>query len=528
MNQDKGVIFTRRASGLVRELSWFDVFVFVVAGPAASGVIYFSVSTAADFPGASLPLAFVVGLLLFFPITLLVAMTSATMPRSGGLYIAVSRVLGPTTGFISAWLLFIGYGLSSGVLGYIVVGLIGSGFSTAGLASGIGWLTTVGAAMQTSLGQTIGGVIWVALFWYVAYTGIRKVKILMRIMFFIPLVATVVAVVWFFVARGMGSIEQAFNNTWGAGSFQMILNKAAELGWQTQKFSFGETINSLLVVIWAYTSITIINYAGGEIKTPKTSMIRGFVIGTLFVGLFYIIIVFSTYFSFGPFVGAYDFLFDNHPAVLQGIMGGLVKPSVPFYFMSMAGNVWIGLVIAVCIALWFANSILPGFLANSRLAFAMSMDKSFPKALSKVNRRTGSPTNAVHLNAFFCLLGVALMLLDVTAVLGILNFTVFFIFWPFGLAAMLLPYHKPEIYDRSPVRWQIFGLPVITILGGFVFAAGWFFLYLSMVAAEFNKVVMLVLIGVMLVGTVIYIVQQWRNKKEGVDVSKIYSQIPPE
>jgi amino acid transporter len=178
--------------------------------------------------------------------------------------------------------------------------------------------------------------------------------------------------------------------------------------------------------------------------------------------------------------------------------------------------------------LWFANSILPGFLANSRLAFAMSMDKSFPKALSKVNRRTGSPTNAVHLNAFFCFLGVALMLLDITAVLGILNFTVFFIFWPFGLAAMLLPYHKPEIYNRSPVRWQIFGLPVITILGGFVFAAGWFFLYLSMVAADFNKIVMLILIGVMLVGTVIYIIQQWRNKKDGVDVSKIYSQIPPE
>ncbi len=105
MPDEQGVIFTRRASGLVRELSWFDVFVFVVAGPAASGVIFYSVSTAADFPGASLPLAFLVGLLIFFPITLLVALSSATMPRSGGLYIAVSRVLGPTIGYLSAMLL---------------------------------------------------------------------------------------------------------------------------------------------------------------------------------------------------------------------------------------------------------------------------------------------------------------------------------------------------------------------------------------------------------------------------------------
>src|SRR6056297_4276263 len=111
---DKGVIFTRRASGLVRELSWLDVFIFVVAGPAASGIMFYSVSTAADFPGASLPLAFLFGLIIFLPITLLVAINSATMPRSGGLYIGVSRVMGPTLGFLSAWLLFIGYGISSG------------------------------------------------------------------------------------------------------------------------------------------------------------------------------------------------------------------------------------------------------------------------------------------------------------------------------------------------------------------------------------------------------------------------------
>ncbi len=140
----------------MRELSWFDVFIFVVAGPAASGVMFYSVSTAADFPGASLPLAFLIGLLVFLPITLLVAITSATMPRSGGLYIAVSRVMGPTIGYLSAWLLFIGYGISSGVLGYIVVGLMGSAFSTAALGSGIGWLAGIGQAMQTSHGQLIG------------------------------------------------------------------------------------------------------------------------------------------------------------------------------------------------------------------------------------------------------------------------------------------------------------------------------------------------------------------------------------
>jgi len=526
MPDEKGVIFTRRASGLVRELSWFDVFIFVVAGPAASGVIFYSVSTAADYPGASLPLAFLIGLFLFLPITLLVAITSATMPRSGGLYITVSRLLGPTIGFISAWLLFIGYGISSGVLGYIVTGLIGSSFSTAALSGGIGWLDSIGQAMQTNLGQLIGGTAVITIFWWIAYTGIRRVKSLMRIAFFIPLIGTVIAVIWFFLSGGIESVSAAFNQTWGTGAFQAIMSKATELGWKTQPFSFSATISALIVVIWAYTSITIINYAGGEIKTPKTSMMRGFTIGTIFVGLFYVIIVFAVYRAFGSFIGCYDFLYDNHPEELKSIMGGLVQPSVPFYFMSLAKNVWFGLLVSISIALWFANSILPGFLANSRLAFAMSMDKSLPKALSKVNRRTGSPTNAVHLNAVFCLLGVLMMMLSVDVILSILTITVFFIFWPFGLSAMLLPYHKPEIYERSPVKWEIFGLPVMTILGAFVFAAGWFFIYMSL--KNFSPVIMLTLIAVMLAGMVVYIYQQSKNKKDGVDVNLIYSQIPPE
>lgn len=46
--EQKGAIFTRRASGLVRELSWVDVFIFVIPGPAASGITYFSVARATD------------------------------------------------------------------------------------------------------------------------------------------------------------------------------------------------------------------------------------------------------------------------------------------------------------------------------------------------------------------------------------------------------------------------------------------------------------------------------------------------
>jgi len=41
-------IFVRRASGLVRELSWFDVMIWAIACPAASGMTYYAVKMLGD------------------------------------------------------------------------------------------------------------------------------------------------------------------------------------------------------------------------------------------------------------------------------------------------------------------------------------------------------------------------------------------------------------------------------------------------------------------------------------------------
>jgi hypothetical protein len=66
----------------------------------------------------------------------------------------------------------------------------------------------------------------------------------------------------------------------------------------------------------------------------------------------------------------------------------------------------------------------------------------------------------------------------------------------------------------------------MTILGGFTFLAGWFFIYLSL--RNFSPTVMITLVAVMLVGLIVYLYQQAKNKREGVNVNEIYSQIPPE
>jgi len=525
--EQKGVIFTRRASGLVRELSWVDVFIFVIAGPAASGITYFSVARAADYPGGSIPLGFVIGLAMFLPICALIAMTSAMMPRSGGLYVTVSRVVDPTVGYLCGWMFFVGYGLTIGVLSYIVMGIMGGMFQITGLASGIDFLVRSGHAMQTVHGRLISGILWLAFFWVVMTRGIRSIKRVMRIIFAIPLVATGIIVVYF-LATGPQNVVKMFNATWGSGVFQAVTAAAENKGWPFPSFSWPQTVNALMVVIWAYVAIEAISFAGGEIKKPKTSMMRGFLWGCVAVGIMYVVVSFAVYYPFKQFIGAYDFLYDKHPEVLRGIFpgGAAIQPSVPFYAASIMKSKVMGLLVSASIALWYANTILPCFLANSRLAFAMAMDKAMPEAIASVNPKTGSPTWAVHITGLFALLGIIIQAFNVGTILGILNITALFIFWAFGLSAMLLPFVKPEIYQRSPVRWKWFGIDLIVILGMITFIEGWFFLFLS--AMEFNRAILMVTLGVMFIGMLIFLVQQRKNVREGVDISKIYSQIPPE
>lgn len=522
--EEKGIVFTRSASGLVRELSWWDVFIFVIAAPAASGIIFYSVSAAADYPGGSIPLGFVIGSAIFLPICALIAMTSVAMPRSGGLYICVSRVIDPTLGYLGGWMFFVGYGIAMGVLGYIVMGIMGGAIETSGIASGISFLTKLGKGLGGHTGKTIAGALWVIFFWAISLRGIRWIRNAMRVLFAFPLIATLIAVLYF-IFTGPNGVESAFDRCWGTGVFQTVIDVARANGWTTPLFSWAATLGTLIVVIWAYTGVEAINYAGGEVKTPRTSMVRGFLWGCLAVGIMYIIVAYAVYYPFKEFIGAYDFLYDKHQDVLEGIMPA-ISPSVPFYAASIIGNVWIGVLVTAAIALWFVNSIPPIFLATSRLAFALAMDRAWPEKIADVNPKTGSPTWAIHLTAIVGLFGVLLMSQNVGVVLGILNITFFFIVWGYGLSAMLLPYLKPEIYERSPVGWKIGKVPLMVILGVITFAAGWFFVFLSVM--EFTKPIMFVVILTMVIGMLIYLYQQVRNKRRGIDISKIYSEIPPE
>jgi APA family basic amino acid/polyamine antiporter len=520
----KEIIFTRNASGLVRELSWIDVFAMMIATPAASGILYYSVSNASSYPGGSVSLAFLLGLVMFLPICITIAFVSSTMPRSGSMYVAISRLIHPSIAYMGSFLFIFGYALTIGVLGWVIMGILGGLFSSLpSSVYGVG-IVNFGDSLSTPLGRTLGGILWIVFFWLTTILGLRTYKLALRVFFIIPLAATIFIIIYFFSINS-GNLMQAFDASWGAGTFQAIVSAARSHGWTPAYFSWNSTLGLLLVVIWAYGGIEMASYAGGEIKNPRRNILTGFAWGALSVGLLYILLSTAIEHSFGSFLSAYDFMFRHHVDILMKAIPP-VEPSVPFYVFSVIGNPTLAIAIVVAIVLWFANTIPPFFLGISRLIFSLAMDRAIPEKLANINQKTCAPTWATHMTAIIALGGVLLSLLGAKTVLATIDFLIFFMIWLYGLAAMLLPYRRPDIFEKSPVQYRLWGLPVITLLGFVTFGIGWFIMFYTishMVTSVYITVSILLSLSM-----VAYFYQQNHNAQKRIDYNSIYSQMPPE
>ena len=101
-----GELFVRRASGLTRTVSPWTALVYAFVGPGMTSAFLYYSQMQTVYVGA---LGWVTSFAIFtlFPVAIIYVFMSMSMPRSGGEYIYVSRILHPLLGFIACWTLTI-------------------------------------------------------------------------------------------------------------------------------------------------------------------------------------------------------------------------------------------------------------------------------------------------------------------------------------------------------------------------------------------------------------------------------------
>src|SRR6516162_2939798 len=96
-------LFVRQSTGLVREANAFDAMVFnaVFSAPVGATLawgVFFALSL---FPGADLVTATIIAFVINVPVLVMMALMASSMPRTGGDYVWVSRILSPPLATVS-------------------------------------------------------------------------------------------------------------------------------------------------------------------------------------------------------------------------------------------------------------------------------------------------------------------------------------------------------------------------------------------------------------------------------------------
>lgn len=527
-------VFARESTGLVREV-----------GPVSAAIYNLSYSSAplglallfslgpAFYRGGNLYLATLLTLFLTLPTAFVFAMFVSAIPRSGGDYTWISRSISPTLGFMSNfsymfWALFI-----VGVYA-ILVPAWGLGPALRMMAAGWDMPRALDLAnwLNGEWGTFVVGTILVLLSaaMLIFSHGLRVyVKIQNWLFAFWAIMLLVVAPLILF-AVGKGAFQNHFNdyvrNLHGVGNASGVV--LGTEGTNKAGFSLEQTILLVTVPFYPLGFIYQSVYFAGEIKRGKRGMllaIPGAQILTAVV-FFFVIAAFA--------VGAGNGFLAGIGLADPAKYGLNFAPLYPELAGIASGSTILGVIILIANALFLAIFVPITIIMVSRSLFAWSFDRLAPEKISDVNPRTRSPVNAVLLIAVLAIISVAVVAFNpnLGALVVLLGQSLTFI--AVGIAAVVFPYRKPEVFEASPFNQRIKGIPLMSIVGAIsVVTASCVSAILttdinSGTSWQLNRDRVWLVIGVFLGAFFVYQAARYIQKARGIDIDLAYKEIPPE
>ncbi|PLJ78568.1 APC family permease [Infirmifilum sp. NZ] len=514
----------RRASGLVRSLGAFDTLNLNVAMCSPpQGVLWAWTWGAAMFAGALLSLSYFLGIFAVLPIAVVYTLWVIAMPRSGGDYVWLSRAYHPIIGFmVNFFLTFVmlnWYAMNLQTTGPFFLGTF---FQALGMQSLAEWASSFEGSM-------IIGILALVLYAVLIVYGMRVFSWFLKVFFGLSLLGSLVFIALSF-ATPSSTIASKFAQLANGTTPERILSLATSLGFTGLTISIPATLMALVFPFQNYSWAAFPAYVAGEIKEVKRNAWIGIVGGLFVMGAWYVILGQSVYNVLGYEAhSALTWLYQWHPDKYP-----LPFPPYPQnYAFLMTEDKLLILLIAIG---WLASGIYltpPNLLIVSRNVFAWAVDGLAPQWLREVKR--GAPIyNIIALS----IVAIPLMFLVGLASYQVMIVNTFFFMQLaliiVALGSALLPFRNKQIFETLPAlaKRRIAGVPFITVIGLTATVLHAWVAYSAITAPAlgglqwlsflFNLAVFLLPIPWY------YIVRWYRLRKEGIDISTLYKEIPVE
>lgn len=541
-------LYVRQSSGLVREASLIDAIIFnaVFSAPVGATLAFGIFYALGSFPGADIVQALLIAFVVNIPVVVMMSMMASAMPRTGGDYVWISRILHPSvavfSNFAAAISALIGaafwarsfailaLGPTLAVLGAVTQnsGLINAGNAVSGSdATGQWWTFGLGLLLIVILAGAMSAGTKTSfrvqnVCWIIASLGT-----------FLAFLALLISSNPSFIAN-FNAFAQPFTHS--ANSYQAVQDAAAKTGFV---FLGGHQFSSTLPVVaiimtfmmWNWWSV----YIAGELKSAGNLRRQlSIMIGALvWDSLFMIIGVLLLYQASG----------EKFIASINALAGtpGYLLPVAPFYNLMAsiaANNSVFALLIAVSFLFWNLPAMFPNTFMPVRAIFSWSFDRILPSRLSDVSERTHAPIPAIVVASIIVIAILAWSVLSSSFAtllsMGVLAGVVTII--TVSVAAIAFPFRRPDLYRNSPANVKIAGIPLLPVVAVLSIAVivGLAYLVLTyqqlgIATAQLGPLPGFIFMGALIViGLVIFFVARFVRARQGINLDLIYRELPPE
>jgi len=582
MGKGKPELFAREATGLVREIGFTLGVIVILSHVIGLGwqKRAFQFTGPRPIPTDLLPLglpamfwAFLAGGIVVLITGYAVGYITAAMPRSGGGYVTISRVMHPFIGYNAGWLMFLAEAFSYGLIGVAVFEAIMIFYNIA--------LAPVVIAFDATI-LFIGGLVVVWVFALIALFGVKLYGRLMEAMFYIPAVITI-AFFAMWIAGAMdpsvvsAGVQDVMSTTTRTVTPEYLVDLAARSGMPDNIAGFFDAFSFALGgAFWAYMGWYATTFIAGEVKEankklPMVVLSAGLVIIVVYllasslsaISTLNVAVQTVDGHQWG-FFQSYSWLsYGDVDWAAAGVPANIIAGGTNEIWSYLGVNFqsawstgiasiiargmnmgWLSWLIALAGVIWLANDIPPFLLVASRTFFAMSFDRMLPESFAYVSEKWHAPVWSIIITAVAGILGCIAEsnvadLGTYFAFAGVVGTDIFdaaFLLL-FCVSCMLLPLERKEIFDRAAVKHSI---GTVVGLGFFATVASAFCLYVFIKESPYiwsfftsgastgDLWSAAGFWGCILVGILLYVYHMYRNTTKGVDMRTLYLSIPPE
>jgi len=542
----ESTLFLRKATGLVRSWSVFDAFIYAFFSINLVTLGFYIISQMWYLDGGLIPTMIVSGIIIAAEVVVYAGLI-AVMPRAGGDYVWQSRILGGGVGFVLAvtgwwFILWLWTPLYADMLRHIFfVPLLG----ILGLKDAALWF-----AWQPSAWFLVCVLMCVFVTIIIAM-GMKTYATVQKFCFWVGNAGLLVCILFLLFNNHEAfktGLEANATKLFGAASGVYDATIAAgQAAGNVAQLSGGSLIAIFLAMpyivffnLWPNWGATLYGEVKGADDFKRNFAGMAWALGvTTVLGVVFFLLVNKT-------IG-WDF-FSNANAAYWSYRWGYTPDTPPplnvwpypaMLAMFLTTNPLLQFVVILAMSMWFFGWAGTIFLSSTRVIFAAAFDRLLPEAVASIEPRTRTPIWALVLMVVPGLIVSALFVWDIFGFKSLtLASTLVIAVTYLGstIAAILLPYIKKDLYEASPIaKYKIAGIPLITVAGVIFLAFLVFLLYEWLIdpgnlyGISYRNTSSVIFMGAMyLLAIIIYVAAKFYRKSQGVDLDKVYKEIPVE